>query len=111
MGPEDFCSQLANLGYEVTRRGQYAIFKYEIPLGTLIGQTVQLGLVATNDFPLSPPPGPHVSPRLGHPDEATHNSDLGSEWEYWSRPFPSWAATDRTVRAYMAHVRHLFSQR
>jgi hypothetical protein len=111
MGPDEFFRQLGSLGFEFSQRGQYAIFKYCIPLGTMIGETITLALIATNDFPLTPPPGPHVSPRLGHPNGAVHASDLGPDWEYWSRPFPGWPATDRTVKAYMAHVRHLFSQR
>jgi hypothetical protein len=111
MGPEEFLRQLEELGYQFVRQGQYAVIRYCVPLGTLIGQTISLALVATNDFPITPPPGPHVSPHLNHPAGAVHGSDLGPEWEYWSRPFPGWPTTDRTVRAYMAHVRNLFSQR
>lgn len=35
--------------------------------------------------------------------------NLGPDWEYWSRPImAAWPNTDRTVLAYMGHVRHLF---
>lgn len=110
MGPDDFLDQLKQLGYELAMADQYALFAFEVPLGRLIGDEVRLGLFAPADFPLSPPPGPHVSPRINHPDGACHASHLGPDWVYWSRPFPEWNRSTRDVRAYMAHIRRLFEQ-
>ncbi|MHB8671463.1 MAG: hypothetical protein ACYDAD_13070 [Acidimicrobiales bacterium] len=86
------------------------MFCYEVPVGGRLGDKIRLGLARAGDWPLSCPPGPHVSPRLGHPGGNVHASTLGSDWEYWSRPFPGWADTDRTFRTYMGHVRALFVQ-
>jgi len=110
MAADDFIGQLKVLGYEVTMADQYALFPFCVPIGRLIRQEVRLGLFAPADFPLTPPPGPHVSPRIDHPHGACHASHLGPDWVYWSRPFPGWSASTRDVRAYMAHVRRLFEQ-
>lgn len=85
-------------------------FKYEIPVGGRLGQVVEVALQAPGDYPLSCPPGPHVSPRLGHPHGNVHDSPLGAEWEYWSRPMPGWPQSGRTLPVYMAHLRTLFAQ-
>jgi hypothetical protein len=101
---------LTTSGYEVTvAQDQFAVFTYHIEVGSCAGQTVQIGLQIPGDWPLSPPPGPHVSPRLGHPQGAVHPSPLGPEWEYWSRPAQNWPV-ERTARAYLRHLRTLFSQ-
>lgn len=123
MGGLDFITQLRAFGYDVEERsGNRVVFPYTIPIGPRLGEQVHLGFVVPTDFPLSPPSGPYVSPLLlpinpnqsvGHPVGGVHpaNSfglDWGADWEYWSRPFPDWPGTDRTVRAYMAHIAHLF---
>lgn len=87
--------------------GNLVVFRYQIPVGSRIGDEIQLGFAHVDDWPLSCPPGPHLSPRLGHPDGSVHTSPLGDDWEYWSRPFPGWADTDRAFRTYMGHVRAL----
>jgi len=110
MGAEDFIRELGELGFNVERQGQYAIFPFAVPIGRLLGSQVKLALVATADFPLTPPPGPHVSPRLGHPRGGVHASDLGPEWEYWSRPIPHWNQSRRSVGDYMGHIKALFDQ-
>ena len=117
MTRSDFITQLQTLGYGVEERGGNRLaFRYTIPLGTYAGQEVLLGFEVGEDFPATPPGGPHVSPRLlplnnapgaQHPTGAIHESPFGVDWEYWSRPFPGWPNTDRTVNAYMRHIRHL----
>ncbi|MEV6480619.1 hypothetical protein [Streptomyces sp. NPDC051576] len=111
-GPAGMLAGLAAAGYTVHQRDQFAVFDYTIEVGPRAGETVRIGLAMVPDWPLSPPPGPHVSPRLGHPKGAVHPSPLereGEAWEYWSRPAVNWAA-DRTVRGYLRHLRTLFSQ-
>jgi hypothetical protein len=93
-----------------TTWGDFVIFSYDIPVGGRVGQSIRLALARVTDWPLSCPPGPHLSPRLGHPEGAVHASPLGPEWEYWSRPFPSWPTSARTFRAYMGHVRALMAK-
>ncbi len=121
MSRADFIEQLKNLGYRldsVTPQG-FVVFDYEIPIGSKRGEKIKLAFAVGEDFPLNPPGGPHVSPRLlpmhtsndlPHPHGAVHPSDqLGPSWEYWSRPFPGWNSTDRTVRAYLGYIRRLFA--
>ena len=105
-----FAGQLRGLGFDVSVNGSFVTFPFKIQSGSRSGQLVTVGIEVSGDFPANPPPGPHVRPHLGHPDGHVNPSTLGGEWEYWSRPFPSWPSTNRTASDYMAHVRVLFSQ-
>ena len=119
MGAQDFIQQLDALGYKVEDKGDGKVaLPYTVPVGKFAGKEITLGFVVPGDFPLTPPSGPHVSPRLlppntssqQHPAGGVHESaPFGPEWEYWSRPFPGWSGTDRTARAYIAHLRNLFA--
>lgn len=125
MGPQDFLTQLRDLGFVVEeiasdkedKATDKIAFKYTVPVGKFAGQTVTLGFVVPSDFPTTPPGGPHVSPRIlplnpgaaGHPERVAESGPFGEGWEYWSRPFPNWKDTDRTATAYMAFIRRLFA--
>lgn len=109
-GVDTFVVGLAAMGLEIERRDDFALFEYDIPVGGRIGETVHIGLQLPGDLPATPPPGPHVKPRLGHPGGSVNPSPLGPEWEYWSRPFPGWPQSPRTAAAYMAHLRALLNQ-
>lgn len=120
MAAGDFIDQLRALGHEVRERVAGVVeFTYEITVGPRAGERVRLAFAVPPDFPLQPPSGPCVSPPLlplrpdqsvGHPTGGVHPAPhLGDDWQYWSRPFPAWFQTDRTARAYMAHIRHLFA--
>jgi hypothetical protein len=109
-GPDAFIQDLRDLGLDVAVRGGIAVFPYTISLGSRIGEQIQLGLQIPGDWPLSPPPGPHVSPPIQHPDGQVHPSPLGDDWRYWSRPAHHWAQTNRTAEDYMAHIRALFDK-
>lgn len=120
MAASDFIEQLGALGFPIEPLANRMIsFRYEVPVGPRAGQVVALAFAVPPDFPLHPPSGPCVSPELlplhpdqsvGHPIGGVHPApQLGPNWQYWSRPFPAWYETDRTARAYMAHIRHLFA--
>jgi hypothetical protein len=109
VGAAGFLAALAGSGYAVAEQQGFAVFSYMVDIGQRAGERIKIGLLVPGDWPLSPPPGPHVSPRLGHPGGAVHPSPLGSDWEYWSRPALNWAS-DRSMRAYLRHLRTLFSQ-
>jgi hypothetical protein len=109
VGAAGFLAALTAHGYAVAQQAAFAVFPYTVEVGRRAGEQVKIGLAIPGDWPLSPPPGPHVSPRLGHPGGAVSDSPLGSDWEYWSRPAPNWAA-DRSMRAYLRHLRTLFAQ-
>lgn len=119
MGTDGFITELRKLGYEtLDRDGGLIVFDYVVEVGPLTGEAVKIAVQVPPDWPATPPGGPIVSPRLlpissdasaGHPYGAVHEApQLGPDWEYWSRPFPAWAQTERSVGAYMCHIRHLF---
>lgn len=117
MARSDFIAQMKAMGYEVEELGGRRIaFPYIIPVGRFAGQQIKMGFEVGEDFPLTPPSGPHLSPQLlplnpaqlPHPAGGIHSSNFGGDWEYWSRPFPNWAGTNRTANDYMRHIRHLF---
>lgn len=69
-GAAGFLAALAAHGYQVTTQGQLAVFPYTVEVGSQAGQQFMIGLQIPGDWPLSPPPGPHVRPRIGHPHGA-----------------------------------------
>jgi hypothetical protein len=116
-----FIQGLRDLGLAVEERAEnYVTFPWEVPVGARAGERIRLGLQVPPDVEETPPSGPHVSPQLlplsqtnpgTHPSDGIHASPLGGEWQYWSRPFPNppgWASTDRSAKAYMRHINHLF---
>lgn len=115
---ESFLVGLLALGYEpvvLADKPDHVTFEYEVETGRHAGRKVRLGFVVPGDFPATPPSGPHVSPHIhatgqpgGHPTGAIAASDFGGDWQYWSRPFPEWARSKRTVAAYMSHVWRLW---
>jgi hypothetical protein len=115
---EAFLAGLVQLGYApvvVADKPDHVTFEYVVESGRFAGRKVQLGIVVPVDFPATPPGGPHVSPHIhalgqpgGHPAGAVHASTFGSESQYWSRPFPGWAQSKRTVATYMSHVWRLW---
>ncbi len=116
MARSDFVEQLKALGYEVQdhKDGKVSI-PYKILSGKFMGKEIRLGFVIPEDFNLTPPSGPHLTPELlprvsggTHPSGGIADSPFGGEWQYWSRPLSHWAQTKRTVKDLLAHVRHLF---
>ncbi|MBB1286831.1 hypothetical protein HRH25_20790 [Flavisolibacter sp. BT320] len=118
MAKLDFINQLQALGYTVQEPApDFVSFEYEIPVGKFAGQKVWMALQVVDSFPMNAPPGPHFKPHLlpisggggVHPYGAIHNnSPLGTDWQYWSRPFSEWNRSDRSVKTYLAHIRNLF---
>lgn len=109
-GVETFAEEARSLGLsDVAIEGTWVKFDLSIPVGRFSGETRRIAAEVPLDFPLNPPPGPHVSPPTTHPAGAVHASPLGADWVYWSRPAQGWAA-DRSVKAWLRHVRSLFAQ-
>lgn len=114
MGKADFINQLKVLGYSTQELSHGMIsVKYIIPIGKNSGKTVELALQVPNDFPMNCPPGPHFRSTCildwVEPNKNIHASPLGSEWKYWSRPFPDWNRTQKTVKSYFAHIKNLLA--
>lgn len=118
MAVQDFISGLEALGYEVHLLAENRIYiDYVVPVGKFIGQAVKLGFEVPGDWNLTPPGGPHISPRIlplnpnapDHPSRTAESPNFGSDWEYWSRPCNYWSKTGKTVKDYMRHIKDLFS--
>jgi hypothetical protein len=124
-GVEFFVEGLRSLGHDpITLDGKadHVIFDYEVQAGHFAGQKVRLGFIVPSDFPMTTPSGPHVSPQVlpinssgEHPRGAVHHDQAipfetgaGGAWEYWSRPFPDWGKSKKTVAAYMGHIWRLW---
>ena len=118
MPKEEFVHQLQEMGYKVESLGDNRVaFDWIVPSGRFAETRIRLGFEVPTDFPLNPPSGPHISPRLMpintqsglHPNCGIHESPhFGADWQYWSRPIKHWTNTKRTVKDVLAHVRHLF---
>ena len=119
MAKSDFIEQITALGFLVQELPQEFIkFEYTIPVGRFSGQTVEIAFQCDNNFPMNPPAGgPHFTPLLLpktggvgiHPYGAIHDSPMGVDWEYWSRPFKEWNRTEKTAKVFMAHIRNLLA--
>lgn len=113
-GPAALQAGLHAVGYpsqQITAPGgeEFVVFDFTIDVGPRAGQLIKIGLQAPPDFPITPPGGPHLNPRLGHPDGAVHASSLGDDWEYWSRPAHRWTE-DSTTRGYLRHLRSILAR-
>lgn len=125
MGVESFIRGLRELGYDPTtlaERPDHVVIDYIVESGKFMGRMVRHGIIVPVDFPLTAPSGPHVSPHIHpimsggqHPTGGVHQDQalpfqqsLGGEWQYWSRPFPDWATSPKTVPTYMSHIWRLW---
>lgn len=120
-GPTLFMKGLVALGYTpklLPGLAGHVVFDYTVESGRFAGRTVRHGFVIPNDFPLSWPSGPHVSPEIHpikidgqHPNGAVHKSQAqpfetaaGGSWQYWSRPYHHKGAISEPVAAYLTHL-------
>ncbi|MEK6225559.1 MAG: hypothetical protein AABM40_04605 [Chloroflexota bacterium] len=118
-GREAFEADLRGLGLQPDARTDgRTMFPFVVPVGRFADEPVHLGFDVPPDWPTTPPSGPHVSPRLaqtqgaspGGTNQNVHGSNFGSDFEYWSRPYPAWGRDGRSVDAYLAFLRKLFAE-
>ena len=114
-GRQGFENELREIGYEPEQRQDgRTVFPYIVKSGRFKGQLVQLGFEVPGDFPMTPPHGPHFTPRLqpfnpgagAHPDRV-HESPFGADWQHWSRPPHGWRGKE-SVATYMSFIDRLF---
>jgi hypothetical protein len=110
-GRDRFVAELIDLGYEPTVRDPNLVsFPYLIQNGPRAGELVELGVEVPVNFPIESPHGPCYKPAILRESAVTGvhpGRHFGPEWDHWSRPHPRWSSTDRSVRAYLRHVRSL----
>jgi hypothetical protein len=124
-GPEIFIKGLRDLGYSpetLPGKLDHVVIDYEVQSGKFAGKKLRHGFIVPPDFSAIPPTGPHISEDIHtikgggeHPTGGVHRDHakpfqevLGGEWQYWSRPFPDWGASKKTVATYMIHIWHLW---
>ncbi|MGR3319172.1 MAG: E2/UBC family protein [Candidatus Anammoxibacter sp.] len=110
-GQNRLCNDLTKMGYEVKRitasdGNQFAVIhNFKVPLGRFAGQIIDLGILATPDFPQSIGSSIHVNanpPLFDYSDSQPNvrnviKSALGSNWRYWSKRF-EWSKEKSTRR-------------
>ena len=109
-----FIEQLTQLGYKTEELSNgMVVFNYTIPIGKNIGKSINIAFLVRDDFPMNCPPGPHFeSGKVNgwiEPANNIHASPLKGDWRYWSRPFPDWNRTEKTVKVYLSHIRNLLN--
>lgn len=121
-GARLFAAQLRGAGYDVTELpDNHVKFPYTVNVGKHAALTLEMGFVVPEDFPMTPPHGPHINKLLhsnksggNHPGGGIHPSSghskhFGPDWQHWSRPHPKWADGPRTAVRYMAFIHGLWA--
>ena len=122
IGAKLFEVQLRAVGYDVVELPDHHVkFTYTVDVGIHAGLVLEMGFVVPPDFPMTPPSGPHIN-KLLHPNKGggshptggihpstQHSKHFGSDWQYWSRPYPKWAAGKRDAVGYMTFIHGLWA--
>ena len=101
LGPEKLMDELQDLGYkpklvDAPDGNQYVVLAgYTVELGKFSGRVIDIGFLATADFPNSVASAIHIKsdPQLYETKDTLKgirnitNSALGDEWRYWSINF------------------------
>ncbi|MBX2943609.1 MAG: hypothetical protein KF860_14825 [Cyclobacteriaceae bacterium] len=111
----DFINQLKALGFQTQELNNSIVcISFDIPIGVNKGKQALLGFQVQDDFPMNCPAGLHFNASdlsdWKEPKQNVSDSPLGPGWRYWSRRFPDWNRTDRTVKTFLAHVRNILTR-
>ena len=101
VGLTGFMDGLRSLGFQpiaVPNSADAVVFHYVVETGKFSGKAVRIGLVVPQDFPNTPPGGPHVSPPI-HAVCAGGNHPSGGIHETLSGPFVAAGAAGNTGHA------------
>ncbi len=119
-GAERLLADLRELGFDAeivdgNEGSKYTIIhKYEIAIGRFAGRIIDLGIMATADYPRSVTSAIHVKaePQLLEKTDTIPNvrniidSNLGTDWRYWSHNF-NWT-TERNTRRLISQINTIF---
>jgi len=79
-----------------------------VEAGRLRGMRLTLLAVPIPDDAMLPPPGIHTQPHLGLKGSYNiHESPLGPDWAYWSRPILEYTPTQGVPRI-LSHIQSVF---
>lgn len=119
-GPDRLLRDLAEMGYEAERvtcadGNVYVVIRgFAVPAGRFADRIIDLGLLATPDFPRTVGSSIHVraTPQLleyGFVQNVRNviASALGPEWRYWSHNF-GWTG-ERSTRRLISQVNTIFA--
>ncbi|HEX8360964.1 MAG TPA: hypothetical protein VF613_12690 [Longimicrobium sp.] len=120
-GPDRLLKDLAEMGHTVERvagadGNVYAVIRgFVVPLGRFADREIDLGLLATPDFPRTVGSSLHVraDPQLleyGYVQDVRNiiQSPLGPEWRYWSHNF-GWTDGERSARRLLSQINGIFA--
>lgn len=109
-GPQRLLSDLRDFGYRAEiadiQGNQYIVIRdYQIEIGRFKDQVIDLGVLATPDYPRTVASAIHIhaNPQLLEKSDSVSgvrniiDSQLGGEWRYWSYDF-QWAGGGSTRR-------------
>lgn len=87
----------------------FAIFQdVTVLTGPHAGCTLQRLAIPVPDDALLPPPGIHTVPHLGQVGQKNvHQSPLGADWAYWSRPIAGYRPEQGPARI-VSHILSIF---
>lgn len=123
----DFINQLQALGYNPQEPATNQVyFEWTVPTGRNLAKKVLVGVAVTDAYPGAPPSAPHFKPLeegwINHSQNVSP-SNFGQGWKeypaseipgffqsgwfYWSRGFDEWAASEKTAKFYLAHLKNL----
>ncbi len=118
-GAERLLADLEQLGFkaEIIDGGdgnKYVVIRqYKVELGRFAGRVIDLGIMATPDFPRSVASAIHVKadPQLLEKENVANvrnvtDSGLGTEWRYWGKNF-NWN-DERTTRRLISQINTIF---
>jgi hypothetical protein len=119
-GPERLLHDLVEMGYEAERVAcvdgtVYVVIRgFVVQVGRFVDRVIDLGLLATSDFPRTVGSSIHVrsTPQLleygSVPDVRNIiQSALGPEWRYWSHNF-GWGI-ERSTRRLLSQINTTFA--
>lgn len=118
-GPKRLIADLGELGYKATLveagDNQFAVISgYEVEIGRFKDRVIDLGIMATADYPRTVAAAIHVqaNPQLFEKSDSVANvrnitdSQLGEGWRYWSHNF-QWTE-ERTTRRLISQINGIF---
>lgn len=120
-GPNQLVHELQEIGFEPELvngddNNRYAVIRnYTVDMGRFAGRVIDLGFLATPNYPQSIGSAIHVRalPQLFEKTDSIPNvrniidSGLGCEWLYWSKNF-NWHQQKQNARRLMAQIAAVF---